>query len=347
MPPSDIGIVGNDVPRQILWATGVTPRRLTGSWGVTPSAEAVELLGAVDAPVAGILTALLSAEATALDALVICNDSQSHLRLFYVLRMLTDRGLPPVRLLDLPRQDGPATRTFARVQLDRLIRFCSEVTGATPNGVGWRDAAERERVVGDAVARLRRRRRAVPAEVSGTAALTALLTAASVSPDEAVAVLDHASGDVDPAALRVFAAGSGHPDPSVYAELERGGVVVVGESHDTGDLSWFSTAVDANGIDAILDGLVDAHFARSVGSAVSTVADSAAATVTGAAAARADAVLALVRAGDEAPLWDLAATRAALANDGRPLVTRVGIAGSGPDAADLARELRSLEGTAA
>lgn len=345
MPPSAIGIVGNDVPRQMLWAAGLTPRRLTGSWHGTASPEARELLGAVDEPVARILTDLLATDAPALDALVVCNDSQSHLRLFYVLRMLTARGLPPVHLLDLPREDGAATRRFARAQLERLARFCTELSGVVPDGDAWRAAAERERAVGDAAAALRRRRRAVPAEVSGTTALAALLAAASVSADEAVAVLDRATDDVDPTATRVFVAGSDHPDPSVYAALEGEGIVVVGESHDTGDLAWFGAAVDAPDADTVLDGLVAAHFERSVGSAVSTIADAAEVTATGAADARADAVLALVRSGDDAPLWDLAATRSRIA--GRALVTRVGITDPRTDAADLSRRLRTQDGAAA
>jgi hypothetical protein len=347
MAAAVIGVVGNDVPRQLLWATGAVPRRLTGGWGGHASAEALDLLGAVDPPVADILTGLLEADDSGLDAVIVCNDSQSHLRLFYVLRMLAARGLPPVHLLDLPRQDGTATRRFARVQLERVAEFCAAVTGIATDPTDWRSAAHRERAVGDAVGRLRARRRSVPARVSGAAALTATLAAASLLPEEAVAVLDAATGEVDPAATRLFVTGSSHPDASFYAALEREGTVVVGENHDTGDLAWFGASVESEDRSAVLDGLVAAHFARRTGSAVSTIAETADATADGADASTADAVLALIRTGDDAPLWDLPAQRARLAADGRRLAVHRGTDDATTDAAAAAHAVRALTEVAA
>ncbi|QEW01166.1 2-hydroxyacyl-CoA dehydratase [Microbacterium caowuchunii] len=346
-PAPTIGIVGNDVPRQLVSAAGAVPRRLTGSWSGPIGAEAAAHLGAVDPVTARILTELLGPDAPALDAIVVCNDSQAHLRLFYVLRMLGDRGIPPVHLVDLPRQEDAATRRFAQVQFTRLAEFCSRVTGVQPGSSAWRRAAAGERAVGDALTRLRGRRRAQPAgTVSGTAALQALLTAASVAPEDAVLALDAAEEEPDAASLRVHVTGSNHPDTALYVALERQGVTVVSEDHDTGDLSWLGVAVDGDDLATVTQGLVAAHFRRSSGSAVSTIAERASLCRTSAETAGAQGVLALVRAGDEAPLWDLAASATVLGAAGMPLVRRRGLTPENVEAAlaDIAAELRTRGG---
>ncbi|MCK6066063.1 MULTISPECIES: 2-hydroxyacyl-CoA dehydratase family protein [Microbacterium] len=327
-----IGIVGNDVPRQIVRAAGAAPQRLTGSWAGAVDRVAADHLGAVDRSAAVILTGLMGAATDALDALVVCNDSQANLRLFYVLRMLRGEGIPPVHLLDLPRQDTPATRRFARVQLAALTAFCERVSGRTADAAAWRDAAAEERAVGAAVSRLQARRRAQPPEVGGTTALTALLAAASAPPAAAVELLD-AAAEPRAGGLRVHVTGSNHPDPSVYAALEASGATIVSDDHDTGDLSWLGAGVDAADADAVYAGLIDAHFARTSGSAVATIAERAATTRAIAVAAQADVVLALIRRGDEAPLWDLAAAADALADTGIALERSVGITAEGLDAA--------------
>lgn len=330
--PRVIGIVGNDVPRQIVAAAGAVPRRLTGAWRGAISPEAADHLGAVDPSAARILTELLSADPPALDALVVCNDSQAHLRLFYVARMLQDR-LPPVHLLDLPRQDGAATRRFAHRQFARLSAFCATITGTTPDAADWRRAGAQERALGEALGRLRLRRRAHPPAVSGTQALAATLAAAALPAPEAIAAIDAASGPPDDSSLRVHVTGSSHPDPTVYAALEEHGIVLVGEDHDTGELSWLGAASGADDIDGVCADLVDAHFARAGGSAVATIAERAATCHALAVSAGAQTVLALVRVADEAPLWDLSASADALQAGGIPLIRIDGIDAANLDAA--------------
>src|SRR5690606_13078469 len=117
--------------------------------------------------------------------IVVCNDSPSHLRLFYVLRQLAADGLPPVHLLDLPRRDSAAARVFAARQLHELTRFCAGLTGRTPAEPDLVAAAAAERRVGDAFAALGERRRAVPPQVTGATALSAVITALSAPPDVA------------------------------------------------------------------------------------------------------------------------------------------------------------------
>jgi len=332
-----IGVVGNDVPRQLLLALGARPHRLTGSWDGDVEPAAQQLLGATDAVVARVLTEI-RAGAHELDALVVCNDSQAHLRLFYVLRATA----PELRLhlLDMPREDSDPARRFARSQLDALAAFCSRVTGRTVDSASLSAAAAVESALGDALQRLRARRRADPPRCSGTEALDAIGDAARLAPSEAVHRIDAARRAVPSSAIRVHATGSSHPDSAFYRVLEQDGrCVVVSEDHDTGDAAWLGVAAPGETVPQVLEGLIDAHFARVSTSATASSADRASRTREVAGAAHADVVAAVIRELDEGPLWDLADQRVELQE--RALISvRVPSAGQAAAAAhDLARTL--------
>lgn len=314
-----IGIVGGDVPRQLVLAAGAIPRRLLGSWSGPVSDRAASLLGAVDPVAARILTELLAPAATLPAALVVCNDSSAHLRLFYVLRLLRDEGLPPVHLLDLPRRDSAEARRFAAVQLRALAEFCAEVTGRLPTAAALGTAADAEREVGAAVAALRDRRRTTPPAVTGTTALAALIAAQTLPPADAVARLEAAVEAVDPAAVRVHVTGSGHPDPSVYAAIEQAGSVIVSDDVDTGDLAWFGETAGGD-LAAACTHLADRHFTRAVAAPVSLTAERAAGARLRAAAGGAEVAVSIRRVGDDGPAWDLPAARKELADVGIPVV---------------------------
>ncbi|WP_019180415.1 2-hydroxyacyl-CoA dehydratase family protein [Microbacterium yannicii] len=312
-----IGVVGNDVPRQLLLAVGGHPHRLTGSWEGDIDPVAQQLLGATDVAVTRLLTELRE-EARAVDGLVVCNDSQAHLRLFYVLRATAPEL--PLHLLDMPRDDSEPARRFARFQLEALAAFCSGLTGRALDDASLADAAVVEAALGDALRRLRVRRRADPPQCSGAGALDAILDAARLAPSEAVSRIDAAQTSVPAGVTRVHMTGSSHPDAAFYRELERDGrCVVVSEDHDTGDAAWLGPAASGATVAEVIEGLIDAHFERVTTSATATSADRVALTREVAQAAGADVVAAVVRDLDEGPLWDLADQRAAL--EGRPLIS--------------------------
>lgn len=331
-----IGVVGDDVPRQLLLALGARPHRLSGSWAGAIDSEAQQLLGATDAAVARLLTELRSG-AEPLDALIVCNDSQAHLRLFYVLRA-TESNVP-VHLLDMPREASEPARRFARHQLEALAAFCGAVTGSALDAASLATAADAETAVGDALRRLRSRRRAHPPLCAGADALDAMRDAARLAPADAVTRLDGAGVPVPSGAIRVHVTGSSHPDAAFYRELESDGhCVIVSEDHDTGDAAWLGEVVRGETTDRVLEGLIDAHFARVTPSATTSSEGRAAFTRDLARKAGADAVAAIIRELDEAPLWDLADQRVALA--GLPFVSvRVAPGGEVEAARDLARDV--------
>lgn len=328
-----IAVVGNDVPRQLVLAAGARPHRLTGAWDA-PDAEAQELLGATDAAASHIL-AELRRDAHGFAGVVVCGDSQAHVRLFYALRA-TGASLP-VHLLDLPREDSVPARRFGRFQLESLVDFCAGVTGRRPGTDALREAAAAEQRLGQALDALRARRRADPPRCTGADALAAYLAASRLDPAAALAVVDAARSTTEEDAVRVHMTGSNHPDASIYHALEARGCVVTGEDHDTGDGAWLGVAVDSGDLDTVIDGLLDAHFARTGASSTEFAAARAALTVATSQEDGADAVAALIRDLDEAPLWDLADQSERLAARGIRLVVRSRVRGG--DAVDAAAEL--------
>ncbi|WP_194409818.1 2-hydroxyacyl-CoA dehydratase family protein [Microbacterium cremeum] len=297
-----VGIVGNDVPRQLVLASGATPHRVTGSWTGDVDPVARDLLGAADA-VAGRILSQVRAGRLDCDALVVCADSQANVRLFYVLRSIAPEL--PLHLVDLPRAPSTAARRFARFQFAGLVAFLTGLTGQALDAAALARSADAERALGSALERLRARRRAEPPQCSGALALEALLDAARLDPADAVVRVDGARSDVPQTAVRVHLTGSSHPDAGLYRALEEQGCVIVSEDHDTGDGAWLGVAVDAATVEEAIDGLVDRHFDRVGGSATASSAARALLTRDTALLGAARGVGGVIRELDEAPAWDV------------------------------------------
>ncbi|MGV2982813.1 2-hydroxyacyl-CoA dehydratase family protein [Microbacterium sp. AGC85] len=323
-----IGVVGADLPRQIVLAAGASPERLFGAWSGAVSPRASELLGAVDAVAGRILDSILAGEHDDLAGLVICNDSQANLRMFYVLRVLAERGeVPiPVQLLDAPRGQGAAKQAFVVAQYTRLVDFCRRVTGADIGVDELRRAGDIEQSVADALERMRERR--AQGRCAGTSALNAYRAAASVAPEAAVEVIDAASTPVGQGD-RLFVTGSGHPDSSVYQELERAGATVVAEDHDAGDGGWFAGCSTGESEADVLVGLASLHASRPPSAARGSTAERVGALRRRVADTGSTAVITLARDLDDAPAWELPAMRDALAELRVPFAARVQISADG------------------
>lgn len=307
-------MVGNDVPRQLVFACGAVPVRVTGSWIPDAPAELPTELGAVDYVVADLLRSLRSAAVDQLQGIIVCNDSQAHLRLFYLLRT-RDLGIP-VQLLDLPRQDSPAAQEFSVRQFLALVDFCADLTGTRPTPDSLVQAGTGEIRLGTALERMRSRRR--EARCSGSSALLAYRDAGHLSVGDAAskvdAVEDHSAGG----GIRVHMTGSSHPDATIYGLLEENGLYVVSEDHDTGDRSNIGTGIAHPELDVVLEALVAAHLGRIGSSSVELSASRAELTATTSAFSQADVVVGLIRTSDEAPLWDVPDQRHLLEERGLP-----------------------------
>lgn len=303
---SRIGVVGYYIPRQIVFAAEATPVQLHGSWSGTYSTEATRLLGAVDAVVPRILTDLLDHRPGDLDGLVICNDSAAHLRLFYVARMLSQRGrLPyPVMLLDCPSDITQARHRFVTQQYMRLAESLGNITGAAPSQQSLKEAGEREIFVGEALKAFQLER--VKGSYTGAEALTTYIRVSQASQEEALNILAGMKPFRNVDGLRLFMTGSHHPDPSVYQALDREGIYVVGEDHPTGDGAWVGQAALGDTASSIYEELATLHFSRSPLAARSFSSQRAQYLYSRLSKTTATQVVGLVRELDDAPMWETA-----------------------------------------
>ncbi len=336
-----IGVVGADVPRQIVLACGAVPVRILGSWTGAVSQEATELLGAADAVPARVLDEILSGAHDQLAGMVVCNDSMANLRVYYVLRILAERGrVPfPVHLLDAPRGGGSHRRRFVSHQYERLAAFVSGATGQPVNATALAEAAAREAALGAALEAVRGRRR--ERALSGTTALAAYRAAAQLSPEDALErITDLVRSAAEPvernefaepagAGMPVYLTGSSHPDATVYTELEAAGAVVVGEDHDTGDAAWIGDTVTAATLQEACALLADRHAVRPPAAARSLSSERTDHLLAEAHRCGAAGVVALVRDLDDGPVWDLAEYRPALASRDLWLAERLRVPAAG------------------
>ena len=305
-------MVGNDVPRQLVLAGGALPVRLTGSWTPGEPSGASDL-GAVDFSVTAAYDALRRGDHDDLSAVIVCNDSQAHLRLFYLLRARAVGAT--IQLLDLPREDSAEARRFARHQFQALLRLCEDIGGRALTPYALAEVGEDLQQLEAAVERMRARR--VEGSCSGSEALAGYRDATSLPPRSAIARID-ARGGGAPGWVRVHATGSSHPDGTVYRILQERGVEVVSDDHDTGDRTLLGPAVAEGDVETVLDAVVTAHFERVGGSAVELAQVRAQLTADLAATAGVAAAVGIVRDVDEAPLWDLQDQRDELSRSGIP-----------------------------
>jgi benzoyl-CoA reductase/2-hydroxyglutaryl-CoA dehydratase subunit BcrC/BadD/HgdB len=330
--PPRIGVIGADLPRQIVLAAGATPVRLFGAWNGTASRKASELLGAADAVAARVLDGVLSGLHDDLAGLVVCNDSMANLRVYYVLHLLAQRGRIgyPVHLLDTPRGGGTHRNRFVARQYERLAGFISGCTGQPLDAASLADAATREAPLARALERVRNRR--VERTLSGGAALACYSAAAQSTPEQALAGIeslldrqDAASAVAPGDTVAVFMTGSSHPDATVYEALEASGIVVVGEDHDAGDGAWIGETVDATSPETAFSALAERHALRPPSASRSLSAERTVHLLDEVRRTGATGVVALVRDLDDGPAWDLPDHREALAGSGTWLASVVQI----------------------
>lgn len=291
-----VGVLGRGVPRELLEAAGAVPRTLRGDPSAS-TAEAERLLGrGIDPAAHAVLAGLLAGGFRGLRGLVVANDAEVTLRLFHALRELARvdaaAGVPPLHLVDVPHLDRPASRAYARAEFADLADVLRAWTGRDPRPA----LADRIRAGEAARAALLAARPAL----SGTAFLRRRFAL-----DDGVAPAEQAESDA-PTGPRIVLSGSTHDEPGVTSAIEAAGARVVGDDHGGGELGLGLVAATAD-----LDGLADRYAADGLTPHRSAPAQRAAHLARLVAERQADGVLVYVRRLDDAPLWDVAAQRAA------------------------------------
>jgi benzoyl-CoA reductase/2-hydroxyglutaryl-CoA dehydratase subunit BcrC/BadD/HgdB len=314
-----LGYVGADVPVELITATGALAVRLAGRPGTDTAAGDRYLGRGLDQVARSILTQLVEGELGHLDALVVSRDTEASLRLFYALRELhrvePETALPPVHLVDLLHLPHRTTARYDLAKVRQLAGVLERWTGRAITEAALADAVALHEQARALLTRVADLRRESPARLSGSQA-HAVVAAGTALPCSVHVELLHRlldeAGDLSPVeGVRTFLTGSSHDSPGVYAQLERAGLIVVGEDSDWGDLS-FERRVEV----PTLLGLAERY--QYDGPTAQRASIRARAAYTEAAATRcgAELLVSYARVHDDAPLWDVPAQRTAVAAHG-------------------------------
>lgn len=315
--------VGNDVPREVLLAAGLTPVRLAGRPGSSELAD--QFCGSnIDEVSRSQLSRVLSGELSRAVGLVISGDCEGSVRLFLYLREIQRLepfpAVPRFTFLDLVHLPS---RTSAVYNLSRLDQFIAEMETWSGRRITDDELAEQARLgnelraLGEGVRQLRTADGG--ARLSGVEALQVFGAGFSMHPRVYRALLVELLESHLPRhdGVRVFVTGSSHDQLAAYQLIESHGATVVGEDHDWGALSIDSPVRE---VGDIRSALIDAYSRGAPASAGYGIAERAAYTTRAAVAAGAQLVVCWLRRGDDAPAWDVPAQRASLADAGIPML---------------------------
>lgn len=291
-----VGVVGEDVPVELLTASGAVPVRLHGRPETDRSLGDQYLGTGVDPWARALLSALLAGEWPGLSSIVVGRDSEASSRLFFALRELhrigSAPGVPPVVLCDVLHLPHATTTQYVARRLDELLDF---------DDVRLAEAV-----------RLHNRLRTSLSELPlvGAEGLAARATVRTLPPAEGIAFLEGLPAPTPPPGMRIHLTGSVHDEPSVYEALEKAGYVVV--SDDQNLALRGSVPEDLLGLAEYYQDLPLP--ARSAPRARAALLDAALT------ASRPELVVAYLRERDDAPAWDVVAQRAVAARHGVPIV---------------------------
>ena len=330
-----VGVVGRDVPLELIEAFGASPHRLAGD----PHADRTEAdrwLGrGIDPAANARLAGVLADGFAAVDAIAVANDSEASLRLYYALRELArtdpDAGVPPLHLLEVPHIPRPTSRDYARAEFARFGEVLTTWTGTPLDATELARAIESREAARAALAGRR-------AELPGSRFLELRLRLDRGPVDAVQRELDAVPAVTPSGRPRLVLSGSGHDHPGVTQAIESAGFDVVGDDHPDGELG-----LGARSSAPTLDALADRYCADGPTPHRSSPRERAEHLARLVDERRADGVLVYVRRFDDAPLWDVAAQRRGVAV---PLVLLSGQEYGEIDAADLARAHADIQGAA-
>jgi benzoyl-CoA reductase/2-hydroxyglutaryl-CoA dehydratase subunit BcrC/BadD/HgdB len=320
-----IGVVGGDVPVEIIEACGGRAFRLSAA-DREIGAEAVELLGAaVDSVFHSILDRILSGEFGFLCGLAVSRDCQASLRLFYVLRMLARQGrtVPEVHLVDLLHLPRESTRDYNARQIATLAEVVAGWTGTVLTADTLYAARKTRGQLARALRDLRAHRAA--GAVPGATALRLYALAQTEAPADSLtligAVLESvqqpSGGDRDIAhdgltstpvdgRPHVFLTGSTVDQVSVYDRLESAGFLLVGEDHNWGDpvADLWGGSTEATGLPTAYTAIAEQRLRLGPMAQTSGLSERAHFSAACARRCGAHVVLSVSRHNDPAPDWD-------------------------------------------
>lgn len=342
-----IGTVGSAVPREIILAAGALPVRISGHPDHPLDLGERYLGPAADAMTKSQLSRLLDGTYGMVDRVVIAQDGEPTVRLFWALRELRRTGerndLPEIYFFDFSRLPYRTSLLYNRQRLQDLRQTVQRWSGSTIEDDALRAAIvlcnENRRLV----AEIERCRHARPSRIMGSEALRILAAGMVLPPGQHNAMVQEFLARADSAAchegVRIFLTGSGHDHSLAYEAIEGSGAIIVGEDHDWGAL-FFQTEVD----DALpaIDGIIERYQFGIPSATRHTIAERAVQTAMSASAAGADVVVCFTWDDDAIPLWDFPEQKRKVTASGIPCVRLKGQRYASADRASLRDEVRDL-----
>jgi benzoyl-CoA reductase/2-hydroxyglutaryl-CoA dehydratase subunit BcrC/BadD/HgdB len=250
-----VGYLGDDVPRELVAAAGLLPVRLRGS--VPSSERADSILGpGVDAPVRAVLAGLLEGRPR-IDFLLLSHDSDSAVRLFTALRVLSrSEPLPELWFLDLLHLPTETTASYNHDRLCELLGVLERWSGRPVSDESVAAAAAEAAETRLLLAGVEKLRRASPARLRGSEALAVAGAVATLPAAEANRLLGELLADppepLPEPARRVFVTGSALVGTDLFRALEAHGLHVVGEHFGRHDPAGVADAARAAGAEVVL-----------------------------------------------------------------------------------------------
>jgi benzoyl-CoA reductase/2-hydroxyglutaryl-CoA dehydratase subunit BcrC/BadD/HgdB len=321
-----VGIIGFDVPHELVVAAGMVPVRLRADPGVDSQGFGDLSAMALDPIATCHLVRLLRGDFDCLDRLILSHDRGPDAKLFFVLRELRRLGelpeRPSVSFLDLRHLPNRTTAEYNRTRIGELATLIQEWAG--------RPVSRSEIVEATALCNANRRllksfqalRTGERPRFSGVDSLAAIGAALVMDKGEFQATMSRllAAGAENRSGIggfRVFASGSSAEDAGLYRAIESAGALVVGEDHDFGDRSFEQIVPET---DDPLDGIAQAYGGGAPAASWGAIGARAEYTTRCAGRSGAEAVLSVLFDHDAALGWDRSAARRALAEVGIPLI---------------------------
>jgi benzoyl-CoA reductase/2-hydroxyglutaryl-CoA dehydratase subunit BcrC/BadD/HgdB len=315
-----VGVLGNDLPREVVAAGGLLPIRLSPvrldpegqqHADVVPEGLAAQLTPATSL----VLGALMTGALGWIDALAIGRDSETHADLFYAIRELVRTGqgaqFPPFAFCDHLRLARSQSREYNRLRIREFGATVAEWALRAIDQESLVDAIKDRTMISERLRVLNDSRTQRPAHVSGSQMLVATGAAQSLAAIDAVAFLTAAKAEAAPQMeprLRVLVTGSGQDDARIYRAIEQAGAIVVAEDHEWGPDLYWKLPDSADPWDALADRYSGGHH----GATRSGLMERTTQTAAAASASEPDGVLQIAFDHDEASRWELPGLRRAL-----------------------------------
>lgn len=238
-----VGLMGYDIPEEVLLAAGLLPFRVTGYYGGERASAEKYLEYSFGSIWKGLWESVTSDYEGLLERAVFCSSSDMFLKLFYYLRALGSLE-PERRLPEMIYLDFELTQKTFKTQ-ERNEREIRELIAAAGR---WSASTVSAQALSGAIALCNEYRRSLrefnalrsqeKCTVTGSEALTVIGGSMFMEKREAVDCLRQVTADARgwsaAPGVRLYYAGSPQETTEVYALAEQAGCNIIGEDHDMG-----------------------------------------------------------------------------------------------------------------